>query len=58
MNLHSLIKSGESETLEFKEKFDERAVESAVAFANSKGGLSSRLKIGQCFLYRKLIIAN
>ena len=39
MNLHSLIKSGESETLEFKEKFDERTVESAVAFANAKGGM-------------------
>lgn len=39
MNLQSLIKSGESETLEFKEKFDERTVESAVAFANAKGGM-------------------
>ncbi|MDD3042326.1 MAG: helix-turn-helix domain-containing protein [Methanosarcinaceae archaeon] len=39
MNLQELIKSGESETLEFKEKFDDRTVESAVAFANTKGGL-------------------
>lgn len=39
MNLQSLIKSGESEILEFKEKFDERTVESAVAFANAKGGM-------------------
>ncbi|AAM05757.1 AlbA family DNA-binding domain-containing protein [Methanosarcina acetivorans] len=39
MNLQSLIKSGESETLEFKEKFDDRTVESAVAFANAKGGM-------------------
>src|SRR5450759_1322809 len=39
MNIQSLIKSGESETLEFKEKFDERTVESAVAFANAKGGM-------------------
>jgi ATP-dependent DNA helicase RecG len=38
MNLHELIKGGESETLEFKEKFDERTVDSAVAFANEKGG--------------------
>ncbi|AGF95619.1 AlbA family DNA-binding domain-containing protein [Methanosarcina mazei] len=39
MNFHSLIKSGESETLEFKEKFDDRTIESAVAFANAKGGM-------------------
>ncbi|AKB18568.1 helix-turn-helix domain-containing protein [Methanosarcina sp. WWM596] len=39
MNLQSFIKSGESETLEFKEKFDDRTVESAVAFANAKGGM-------------------
>lgn len=39
MNLHSLIKSGESGTLEFKEKFDERTVESAVAFASTKCGM-------------------
>ncbi|AKB32039.1 ATP-dependent DNA helicase [Methanosarcina siciliae HI350] len=38
MNLQSLINSGESETLEFKEKFGDRTVESAVAFANAKGG--------------------
>lgn len=30
MNLRSLIKSGESETLEFKEKFDDRTLESAL----------------------------
>ena len=35
MDLQTLLKSGESETLEFKEKFDERTVESAVAFANA-----------------------
>ncbi len=39
MKLLELIKDGESETLEFKEKFDERTVESAVAFANTKGGM-------------------
>ncbi len=38
MSLQELIKVGESENLEFKEKFDERTVESAVAFANEKGG--------------------
>ncbi len=38
MNLHEFIKGGESEILEFKEKFDERTVESAAAFANEKGG--------------------
>ena len=39
MNLQDLIKTGESDTLEFKEKFDERTIESAVAFANTKGGI-------------------
>lgn len=34
MNLQELIKGGEFETLEFEEKFDERTVESAVAFAS------------------------
>ena len=39
MNLQDLIKTGESDTVEFKEKFDERTIESAVAFANTKGGI-------------------
>ena len=39
MNLPDLIKTGESGTVEFKEKFDERTIESAVAFANTKGGV-------------------
>jgi ATP-dependent DNA helicase RecG len=39
MNLPDLIKTGESETVEFKEKFDEQTIESAVAFANTKGGI-------------------
>ena len=39
MNLQDLIKIGESDTVEFKEKFDERTIESAVAFANTKGGM-------------------
>ena len=38
MNPLDLIKTGESETVEFKEKIDERTIESAVAFANTKGG--------------------
>ena len=38
MNLPNLIKTGESDTVEFKEKFDERTIESAVAFTNTKGG--------------------
>ena len=33
-----LIKTGESDTVEFKEKIDERTIESAVAFANIAGG--------------------
>ena len=39
MNLPDLIKTGESENIEFKEKFDEQTIESAVAFANTKGGI-------------------
>lgn len=39
MNLQELVGSGESETLEYKEKFDERTLEAAVAFANTKGGI-------------------
>jgi ATP-dependent DNA helicase RecG len=39
MKIEELLKSGESGTLEFKEKFDEKTVESAVAFANAKGGI-------------------
>ena len=39
MNLLDHIITGESETVEFKEKFDERTAESAVAFANTKGGI-------------------
>ncbi len=39
MNLQDLIKTGESTTVEFKEKFDERCIESSVAFANTRGGV-------------------
>ena len=39
MNLQDLIKAGESDTVEFKEKFDDRTIESAVAFTNTKGGI-------------------
>ena len=39
MNLQELVGLGESETLEFKEKFDERTLESAAAFVNTKGGI-------------------
>lgn len=34
-----LIKSGESETVEFKESFDKEVIETATAFANTKGGM-------------------
>jgi ATP-dependent DNA helicase RecG len=34
----ALIKKGESEVLEFKEGSDKEVIETAVAFANSKGG--------------------
>jgi len=42
MDLKNLLNSGESETLEFKEIFDDRTVESTVAFANAKGGMILR----------------
>ncbi|MBE0524966.1 MAG: ATP-binding protein [Methanosarcinales archaeon] len=38
MNHPNLIKTGKSNTVEFKEKFDERTIESAVAFANTAEG--------------------
>lgn len=37
--IKNLIEKGESETLEFKEKFDKEAIESGTAFANANGGL-------------------
>ncbi len=33
-----LIKRGESKTVEFKETFDNKTIETAVAFANTRGG--------------------
>ncbi len=38
MKIDSLIKNGESETVEFKQGFSREAIETAVAFANTKGG--------------------
>jgi len=37
--LLDLIKKGESANIEFKEKFDKETIETASAFANTKGGL-------------------
>jgi len=34
-----LIRSGESQTLEFKSSFDKETIESLVAFANAQGGI-------------------
>ncbi|MDI6746181.1 MAG: putative DNA binding domain-containing protein [Rhodocyclaceae bacterium] len=36
--IHDIISSGESETLEFKERFNADVIETAVAFANTRGG--------------------
>lgn len=36
--LHELIKSGESQALEFKTSFDRETIETVVAFANTHGG--------------------
>lgn len=38
MNLKEILAKGESETVEFKENFDKECIETAVAFANTKGG--------------------
>lgn len=37
--LKELIEKGETQTLEFKEKFDRDVIETAAAFANAKGGV-------------------
>lgn len=37
--IRQIIENGESETTEFKENFDKEAVETAAAFANTKGGV-------------------
>ena len=39
MKIDELLKKGESETREFKERFDNEAIETADAFANTSGGL-------------------
>ncbi|MEA3360234.1 MAG: putative DNA binding domain-containing protein [Thermodesulfobacteriota bacterium] len=39
MNIEQIIKNGESQIVEFKESFDREAIETAVAFSNSKGGI-------------------
>ena len=39
MNIKEIIKHGESETVEFKENFDREAIETAGAFANTRGGV-------------------
>ena len=39
MNQPDLIKTEESNTVDFKEKFDEQTIESAVAFADTKSGI-------------------
>ena len=38
-NIQKLIKKGESQNLEFKETFDNETIETAVAFANTNGGI-------------------
>jgi len=38
MKIENLIKNGESETVEFKQGFSHEAIETAAAFANTKGG--------------------
>jgi len=38
MNLEAIIRSGESETIEFKETFSDPVIETLSAFANASGG--------------------
>ena len=37
-NIREMLSLGESGTLEFKEKFSAEVIETAVAFANTRGG--------------------
>lgn len=39
MEVEEIIQKGESETVEFKENFDKETIETAVAFANTNGGI-------------------
>lgn len=39
MNIAKIIQTGESQTVEFKESFDREALETVIAFSNTKGGL-------------------
>ena len=39
MNLEEIIRSGESETVEFKESFSDAVIETLSAFANASGGM-------------------
>ena len=39
MNIEEIIKAGESQTVEFKKSFNKEAIETVVAFSNSKGGM-------------------
>lgn len=38
MNIRGILSKGESQTVEFKKSFDKECIETAVAFANTKGG--------------------
>ena len=38
LTFRDLVKKGESDTVEFKTSFDKKAIETLVAFANTKGG--------------------
>ncbi|OIP31829.1 MAG: hypothetical protein AUK23_05825 [Deltaproteobacteria bacterium CG2_30_43_15] len=38
MNLKKIIRTGESETVEFKESFNDAVIETLSAFANASGG--------------------
>src|SRR5215471_5477310 len=37
-SINRLLAEGESETVEFKESFDDEAIETVAAFANARGG--------------------
>lgn len=38
MNIEKILRSGESQTVEFKESFDRESLETVVAFVNTRGG--------------------
>jgi ATP-dependent DNA helicase RecG len=39
MDIEKFLKSGETESIEFKESFDKETIETVAAFSNTRGGI-------------------